>query len=56
MTSAITIFEESGVVSYGLVRKSLGCTFEEVAKKTKWPKKKDECKSFYNQIQMNHLT
>jgi hypothetical protein len=58
MTSAITIFEESGFVSYGLVTKSLGaagCTFEEVAKKIKC-QKKDECESFYNQIQMNHLT
>ncbi len=57
MTSAITIFEESGFVSYGLVTKSLGagCTFEEVAKKIKW-QKKDECESFYNQIQTNHLT
>jgi hypothetical protein len=37
MMSAITIFEESGVASYGLVTKSLGggCTFEEVAKKIK---------------------
>jgi hypothetical protein len=37
MMSAITIFEESGFVSYGLVTKSLGagCAFEEVAKKIK---------------------
>ncbi len=40
MMSAITIFEESGFIfsfaSYGLVTKSfgIGCTFEEVAKKT----------------------
>jgi hypothetical protein len=49
--SAITIFEESSFVSYGLVTKSLGvgCTFEEVAKKLNC-QKKDECESFYNQI------
>jgi hypothetical protein len=44
MMSAITIFEEScfifSFVSYGLVTKSfgIGCTFEQVAKKTKCQK------------------
>ncbi len=60
MMSAIIIFEESGFmfrfVRYELVTRSLeaGCTFEEVAEKIK--SLKDECESFYNQIQMNNLT
>jgi hypothetical protein len=43
-------------VSYGLVTKSLGvgCKFEEVEQKTK--RQKMKCETFYNQIQMIHLT
>jgi hypothetical protein len=60
MMSAIIFFEESSFifsfVRYGLVTRSLeaGCTFEEVAEKIK--NLKDEYETFYNQIQVNHLT
>jgi hypothetical protein len=56
----VTIFGEGSFmfnfVGYGLVTKSfgVGCTFENVVKKKS--KSKDECESFYNQINMNHLT
>jgi hypothetical protein len=61
LLGVVTIFGEGSFmfnfVGYGLVTKSFGagCTFENVINFF-FKKSKDECESFYNQINMNHLT